>query len=206
MADIEEVKNNIAEATKSLIRAHSIDTITVTEICDKANVNRRTFYRYFHDKYEVVEWIYYHDALVNSEHFKDWSVFDYMSRILESLYEDRKYYVNALKYHGQNSFRDYCTKQMTRLIVPKYNNVFADEKELAFFVKHLCEMTYNASVEWLSEEPCLTPQEFEKKYRLFLINAFSVSYKLLTNKTKEKIPIDEYNFQEPTKHEKKEKY
>ena len=32
--------------------------ITVTDLCAAAEINRRTFYRHFTDKYQLVTWIY----------------------------------------------------------------------------------------------------------------------------------------------------
>lgn len=180
MAHSEIIKNVIAEQTKELIRQKSIESITVTEICEKTGMNRRTFYRYFRDKFEIVDWIYFHDALTNSHHYEGWSVFDYMPRIFESLYEDRKYYVNALKYTGQNSFRDYCTECLRKLFEPDFKNAFVQEEWNDFFVRHLCEMTYDACVEWLSSEPCMPPEKFAAVYSAFLLKACSISAKLLS--------------------------
>jgi len=172
-------KNAIAEGTKELIRQGSIESITVTEICEKTGMNRRSFYRYFRDKFEVVDWIYYHDSLIDVSHYDGWSIFDYMPRIMESLYSDRRYYVNALKYKGQNSFREYCTQCLRKLIEPHYSDVFTEKGQLDFFTEHLCEMTYDACIAWLSSEPCMPPDEFTAYYGDFLIKSFSVSADLL---------------------------
>lgn len=179
MSKSDLIKDAIAEKTKDLIRSHSIDEITVTEICDNAGLNRRTFYRYFRDKFEVVDWIYYHDALMNVEHYEGWCIFDYMPRIMQSLYNDRRYYINALKYKGQNSFRDYCTKCLSKLIIPDFGDVFSSEHQLAFFTYNLCEMTYDACINWLQEEPCRPPLQFAAEYSDFLARAFTMSSKLL---------------------------
>ena len=55
MANIDIVKNAVAEGTKDLMRSKTIDNISVNEICEKTGLKRRNFYRYFRDKYEVVE-------------------------------------------------------------------------------------------------------------------------------------------------------
>ena len=179
MPNSQIIKNAIAEGTKDLIRHNSIDNITVTEICEKTGMNRRTFYRYFSDKFDVVDWIYYHDALVNFEHYDGWSAYDYMPRIMRSLYNDRAYYVNALKYKGQNSFRDYCTVCLRKLFEKDYAGVFAEKWELDFFIDHICEMTYDVCINWLSSEPCMPPEEFTGVYCDFLLKAFSFSSQLM---------------------------
>ena len=179
MAKSDLIKDAIADKTKELIRNYSIEDITVTQICENAGLNRRTFYRYFRDKFEVVDWIYYRDELMHVEHYEGWSIFDYMPRIMQSLYNDRKYYINALKYKGQNSFRDFCTECLSKLIYPDFADVFATEWQLQFFIHNLCEMTYDACIDWLSEEPCISPQQFSSAYSDFLARAFTVSSRLL---------------------------
>ena len=179
MSTSDIIKNVIAEGTKEMIRETSVESITVTEICEKTGVNRRTFYRYFRDKFDVINWIYYNDALMKFDHYESWSIFDYMPRIMESLYRDKKYYINALKYKGQNSFRDYCTSCLEKLIKPDYSNWFSSEHQLAFFTHNLCEMTYDACIYWLQYEPNRPPESFSASYRDFLVTYCSRSLDLL---------------------------
>ena len=48
----------IGESLKVLMRNHPFEKITIKMITDEAGVIRPTFYNYFCDKYEVVEWIF----------------------------------------------------------------------------------------------------------------------------------------------------
>ncbi|WP_334331835.1 MULTISPECIES: TetR/AcrR family transcriptional regulator [unclassified Companilactobacillus] len=50
-------KNLIKETVLSLLQTKTIDTITVTEVCSEADINRTTFYRYFDDVYKCVDQI-----------------------------------------------------------------------------------------------------------------------------------------------------
>ncbi len=47
----------ITHALAKLLRTKSIDTITVTELCQIANINRKTFYMHFYTMDEVLEFI-----------------------------------------------------------------------------------------------------------------------------------------------------
>lgn len=46
----------LAKALISLLYAKKLDQITISELCDQAKVSRRTFYRHFHSKNEVVNY------------------------------------------------------------------------------------------------------------------------------------------------------
>ena len=180
MATGDIIKNAIAEGAKELIRENGIEEITVTQICDKVGINRRNFYRYFRDKFEVVDWIYYHDALIsNSPHYEGWSIFDYMQRIMESLYADPKYYLNVLKYQGQNSFREYSTANLRRLIEADYAKIFPEPELLDLFVTSLCDLTYDVCIWWLSQEPIYSPVEITAIYKSFLVRSSQQTANLL---------------------------
>ena len=180
MATGDIIKNAIAEGAKELIRENGIEEITVTQICNKVGINRRNFYRYFRDKFEVVDWIYYHDALIsNSPHYEGWSIFDYMQRIMESLYADPKYYLNVLKYQGQNSFREYSTANLRRLIEADYAKIFPEAELLDLFVTSLCDLTYDVCIWWLSQEQIYSPVEITAIYKSFLMRSSQQTANLL---------------------------
>lgn len=199
MANLDIVKNAVAEGTRELMRSKTLDEITVTEICEKVSLSRRNFYRYFHDKYEVVQWIYYHDALLKSRHYKDCSIWDYMPRITQTLYNDRKYYANAFRCHGQNSFRSYCTQYLSEVIGQDYAEAFPDSVTLDFFIEHICEMSFDAFVLWLSREPCLSPEEFLALFRGLFLKVAKTSCELITRSPAEPKQTVSFNPPEPSK-------
>ncbi|SET60672.1 transcriptional regulator, TetR family [[Clostridium] aminophilum] len=52
----------IAEKMKKIMATKPLDKIRVTEICREAEIERPTFYYHFKDKYDLVAWIFFHDA------------------------------------------------------------------------------------------------------------------------------------------------
>ena len=47
-----------AQAIKGLIKVHPLDKIAVTDIVTRSRMTRQTFYRYFKDKYDLVNWYF----------------------------------------------------------------------------------------------------------------------------------------------------
>ncbi len=47
---------------KGLMKRKSIEKIRSTEICSEAEIERSTFYYHFKDKYDLVAWVFFHDA------------------------------------------------------------------------------------------------------------------------------------------------
>lgn len=46
---------SIETAFNQLLLEKSFDVITVTDICDTADISRKTFYTYYADKYELID-------------------------------------------------------------------------------------------------------------------------------------------------------
>lgn len=51
-----DTKMRIVASVIELGKINSIDRTTTMQICEAAGVSRQTFYRYFKDKYDVVQW------------------------------------------------------------------------------------------------------------------------------------------------------
>lgn len=143
MSNRDVVIKAIAETTKKIICEKSIEKITVAEICEKTGVNPRTFYRYFKDKYEVIEWIYAHSSLTLGRSVPDWSFWDYFPYIAKLLYDDRLFYRHVFQYHGQNSFRQYSITQLRPILAKDYGASFPDKSSLDFFIDHICDMAFD---------------------------------------------------------------
>lgn len=52
----ERTKNYILQVFQKLVQKKSFDKITVDNICREAQVGRTTFYRYFTDKYDILDY------------------------------------------------------------------------------------------------------------------------------------------------------
>ena len=58
MADSNITKSALASALKELMETTPFAKITVSDICAKCNMNRKSFYYHFKDKFGLVNWIY----------------------------------------------------------------------------------------------------------------------------------------------------
>lgn len=55
----ERTKLHILNTFNKMVRRKSFDKITVDSICQEADIGRTTFYRYFTDKYDILEYSMY---------------------------------------------------------------------------------------------------------------------------------------------------
>ena len=52
-------KKALADALKQLMAEKPLQKISVGDICERCNMNRRSFYYHFRDKYDLVNWVFY---------------------------------------------------------------------------------------------------------------------------------------------------
>ena len=100
-------KEILGESLHELAHSKNVDKITVKEITENCEMSPGTFYHHFHDKYELIAWIYNYqmeDIFIDfCEGTEDWR--QTLVDMITILDNDRSFYMNALKNTvGQNSF------------------------------------------------------------------------------------------------------
>lgn len=99
---------SIAMAMKNRMGTTSVPNITVRQICEEGGISRQTFYRYFPDKYAIINW--YFDQLLE-ESFNRMgqgrTVYDGLCRKFEFIREERLFFTAAFQYDSQNNLREH---------------------------------------------------------------------------------------------------
>ena len=91
-----------------LTKAASIQDITVQDILDECGLSRPTFYRYFSDKYDVINWSYtYHVEELTGLYNGTSSDEEMLRGFISFFYNRRDYFPKVMEYLGQNSFYDH---------------------------------------------------------------------------------------------------
>ena len=92
----------IADKMKELMKKKNIDKIRITELCSAAQIERSTFYYHFKDKYDLVAWIFYHEA-----YEADIIDLDDSTRALKKMKQDILFYKRAYEDTSQNALWQY---------------------------------------------------------------------------------------------------
>ena len=161
MTESEKNKVAIAEAMKRLMRETPIEKITTDRILENAGVSRRSFYRYFKDKYDLLEWIYNYDFCRFVDVRPEKSIWDYYPDILRSLRADPEFYGNAFVYAGQNSFRAFCFEKLFPLIMTDFGDIFPDVETARFVIRRYVYMIFDGYIWWLKKSDPMPWEEFE---------------------------------------------
>lgn len=102
-------KKIIADSMFSLLKTKSFEKITIEMVLNESKVSRSSFYRYFNDKYELMNWCYqsYVDTLLIMVYNGTENWRNTLFLIFRFLNDNHEYFEQAVKVQGRNSFSDF---------------------------------------------------------------------------------------------------
>ena len=103
MSDAAVTKKIIAASFKELCRRRSFDKISITDITDACGLKRQTFYYHFRDKFELLDWIYFTDAIqpaIEGITFENSN--DRLLVLLNIMRADKPFYWNTIRHQEEN--------------------------------------------------------------------------------------------------------
>lgn len=158
----EKVKLKFIKALISLMEKEPLDKITVTEIVEACDMTRTTFYRYFRDKYDLVNW--YFDILAQKS-FRQMGVSMSLREGLvtkfQLMLEERVFFSSAFTSEAQNCLIDYdyeCIYQFYRDIILKKGEDLLTP-QIDFLLRMYCHGSICMTAEWAENSMQLSPAE-----------------------------------------------
>lgn len=183
MSDSYITKRALAEAMKELMLKHPMEKIKISDIVELCNMTRQSFYYHFKDKYDLVNWIFYTEFVENIQNMIEKSGWLLIEKMCMYFFENRQFYVNALKVRGQNSFSEYFNEVMHPIIYSQFEDIFKDDKNTEFYATFFADAIRVAITRWLQEEIKITPEEF---VRMIKMAVTGLAYKLIKDMEKQK--------------------
>lgn len=163
MSDSLITRKAIANGMKELTKRKSFDKITVSDITAECGLNRQTFYYHFQDKYELVDWIYYNEAIsiiVNDLNYDNWDT--KILHFLTKLKGENYFYINTLKASVENEFREYLFKVTVELLCDIISGITvnseAGEKDIRFVAEFYAYGIVGVVISWALHGMTETPE------------------------------------------------
>lgn len=104
------VKEVYYRAMEDLLEKKDFLDITTTEIIERSGLSRATFYKHFHDKYELAAWkfsVLFVHTLTPHEYTSPDVTKESLRKHIQYIYDNRVVFKNLFSYSGQNSFESY---------------------------------------------------------------------------------------------------
>ncbi len=169
MADSNITKQALSAALKELMDEHSFEKISVSDICEKCHMNRKSFYYHFKDKYDLANWIFDTEFLeLLREHSIDvldsagsfnerW---DGIEIICKYFYQNRSFYRRILKVEGQNSFTEHFRDFLYPIMRTRVESLLGQTDVPRMVYDFVVDGFVCAIERWLLDKNCITSDEF----------------------------------------------
>lgn len=165
MADSNLTKKALAEALKELMQEKPFEKISISDICEKCQMNRKSFYYHFIDKYDLVNWIFDTEFIATVQktiHGESWELIIALS---ELLYSNRSFYKKALMIQGQNSFSEHFHEMLSSIISNRFDELMNIDKNHEFVTRFFTDALVMAFKNWIIEDSNMTPDVFLEEIR-----------------------------------------
>ena len=147
-----ETKYIFAQAIKDLIKVVPLDKIAVTDIVTRSGMTRQTFYRYFKDKYDLVNW-YFEKLVLQSfrQMGNGCSLQEALQLKFAFINSEHSFFKEAFKSNDYNNLVNYdfnCIYEFYKGIIEKNLNHSVDD-DLDFLLKMYCKGSIDMTVDWV---------------------------------------------------------
>lgn len=159
------MKYRLAEAMKTCMRTMPVEKITVKEIVQECGTTRQTFYRYFLDKYDLINWYFDKILMESFEHMGEGTtVYEGLCKKFQYIEEEKLFFKAAFRNDQQNCLREHDFRLIlafyTRQIEEKTKEPISEN--LRFLLEMYCQGSIYMTVQWVLGERKSTPQEMAK--------------------------------------------
>lgn len=162
MADSNITKRALAEALKELMEEKSFSKISVADICGRCDMNRKSFYYHFKDKYDLVNWIFDTEfiSVVSKNASSSFSAADLIEALCVYFYKNRSFYRKTLGIQGQNSFTDHFHELLSAFFQSRLRELIGSDKVTDFQVNFFSDAAVMAFQRWILDKNDMTPEDF----------------------------------------------
>lgn len=126
----------IKVAMFDLLESQSLDSITVTDICKKADINRGTFYKYYRDVYDLFEKI--ENDFIEELHIlfaKSKATGSSMSNFFNNVFRILSENKELVKIAKNRQFSEHFTKKLLIFAIPQINKLIENSDPTASQMK-----------------------------------------------------------------------
>ena len=154
-ASEEYTRHYIVEALFKLMSEYEYGKISVTDIAEKSGVGRATFYRYFKNKEEVIEFYFTHNTkeFIFEQHYYPRCRADYIE-VASSVFEKFQKNIGCFRLLRRAHLEYLYLNFLNKMMVETFQDEYPDKSRYQPYL--FAGMIFNVSMAWLDggcEEP-----------------------------------------------------
>lgn len=157
-------KKALAESLKKQLGTTPFAKITVRHIVEDCGVNRRTFYYYFHDIYELLEWAFsneFDEVLGKNKTYSTWQ--KGFTEILSYFYTNRIMLMNVYNSLDKDRFekriQDVLNKHILAVVEDLSKEMNVAEENIKYVAKFYGIAFVGITIDWIRNNMKEKPEE-----------------------------------------------
>ena len=165
MADSNITKRALASALKGLMQEVPLEKISVGQICERCDMNRKSFYYHFQDKYDLVNWIFdteFLEVIMAAQYAHEWEALERLFRYFD---DNRDFYRKALRLTGRNSLAEHFRELMLPALEKDLQEILGTENVSRFEVDFFADAFLCAILRWMRSSEHIPCDELVSKLK-----------------------------------------
>lgn len=155
----------LIRAMLKLVRAKKFSAITVDDICERADVSRRTFYRYYSDKHALLKEVFVECFFSKIDVGSCRDPWDITQKICEQIYSDKAFFTHSFEVKGQNGFWEEVRSILLPFFQKDLQSHEASDSMKEFFTSTDIYRVLHLIEDWIRSGMTSTPEEFASSLR-----------------------------------------
>ncbi len=147
---------------KKLLSEKPLNKISVKDITDECEINRKTYYYHFKDKYDLVHWIFMNDFYGSLDITSINTIWEFLEPLCVYFYDNRQYYVNAFEEKDVNSFSQFFSELIKPLFKKHFEDVFSKSEFYSLYADYTTTGFIMLFEIWLKNYEHIKPDKFLK--------------------------------------------
>lgn len=176
-------KDFLFESFKELAKEKQLDDISINDIVENSQISRATFYRYFRDKFDLMEQYYQHEIeMIADDLYESDNLKKMQEDFNEFIFENLELFENLGKYEGQNNIFDivymYCVNMHIRQAQKYYQSEDIPEELLFAIFYHASGGVAMMKKIIINKELDLTKEQYTYYYKNCMPSILKEIYKV----------------------------
>lgn len=162
MSDTRTTKQMIANAFREILENNTISSVTVGAVCDKCNINRKSFYYHFQDKFDLVKWIFKAEFDEFTDGKKYENAFDFLYAVCSYLEANKSFYGKVFSAGADNVFFGYFYKMFFDISRSFLQKIYDTPKEREFYEVFFADSVTSCIRKWILNKSPYTAYDIAK--------------------------------------------
>ena len=173
MADSNITKRALATSLKELMVEQPFEKINVAQICERCNMNRKSFYYHFKDIYDLVEWSCLEDAekaLNNKKTYDTWE--QGLLQIFYAVQENKPFIMNVYHCVSRERVEKYLMPLTDKLLVDvieeQSEELFVKQTDKDFIAQIYSYVLVGLMLDWVADDMKEDPEKLVERLAIVI--------------------------------------